>query len=420
MNIRKIFIIKDEAPHIFFSVFIYLGCAIALLTLPLGFQVGGNCFYLATYASLLAFILHFKYYIKDKKNLLLPAAMLLTGLVCILWTVMYKQPDGYVVLYRQYQSTGRLQIATAFLLAFILNEPRSWQKQTAVLAFVAGIAVNAYALYQGIVMHIARVELNYDRATVAAYIITVINLLFLKAALLLKRRHKVPLFLAIFIITFATLILTGTRAAMLAFPVLALITILATKHTLSNKHKVIILALIPLMLVACGLIFKNKIEDRLKDFQENIAMRHEQTGENSIISRLSMQSAALHTGLQALMGQSAEQRGESIKLLVKKHPELYGVLPYITVHMHNEVMEAFSIKGIPGVVVLLALYLSLIAHSFRPQRNPVLLAITLSLIIYGLSDVIFFSTEGTIIYCLGIALSILLMQDPRVDRQTSR
>ncbi|SFN59197.1 O-antigen ligase [Izhakiella capsodis] len=419
MNIRKFVTIKDEAPHLFFSILIYFSCAIALLIVPFDFQTGAKFYYLATYISLLAFILHFEYYIKDKRKLLLPAAMLLTGIVCIIWTAIYKQPDDYVVLYRQYQSTGRLQIATAFLLAFSLNDPRSWQKQTTVLAIVAGIAVNAYALYQGIVMHIARVELNYDRATIAAYIITVVNLLFLNAVLLLKKRLRIPLFLIIFFITFTTLVLTGTRAAMLTFPVLAFVTILASKHMLSNKHKVITLILIPLLIGSCGVIFKTRVEDRVKDFQENIAMRHEKTGDNSIISRMSMQYAALHTGLEALMGQSAEQRGESIKQMVKKHPELYGVLPYLTVHMHNEVLEAFSLKGIPGVLVLLALYLCLITHSFWPQRNPVLLVISLSLIVYGLSDVIFFSAQGTLMYCLGIVLSILMIQDPRVSRKSS-
>ncbi|PIJ49687.1 ligase [Erwinia sp. OLTSP20] len=411
--------VRDGTPPIFFSICVYFCCAIALLTAPFGLHMGEQSFYLATYLSLLAFILHFRYYLKDKKNLLLPGAMLLTGIITIIWIVINKQPDDYIILYRQYQATGRLQIATAFLLLFVLNEPRAWQNLTALLVVIAGFAVNAYALYQGHVLHAERVELNFDRATIAAYIITVINLLFLKAALLLNHRHKVLLFFVIFILSLATLVMTGTRAAMLTFPVLALITVLATKHIISRKHKIIILTLIPLLIVSCGMILKNKIEDRVNDFQKNIATRHELTGENAIISRLSMQTVALHSGCHALMGESAEKRGEIITKMVKEDPELYGVLPYITVHMHNELLETFSLKGIPGVLALLALYLSLIFNSFRPQRNPVLLAITLSLVTYGLSDVIFYSKEGSLIYCIGIVISILLMKAPQASRNVT-
>lgn len=141
---------------------------------------------------------------------------------------------------------------------------------------------------------------------------------------------------------------------------------------------------------------------------------HEQTGENSIISRLSMQTVAFRTGSEALWGESAEQRAAEAKVIVAQEPSLYGALTYLTVHMHNELMETFSIKGIVGLLALAGLYLCLLRSAFTPYRNPALFAVTVSLITYGLSDVIFFSTEGTLIYCLAVIISGLLVKTPSV------
>jgi len=294
----------------------------------------------------------------------------------------------------------------------ILNDRHIRQRAAIIAAVITGLAVNAYAVYQGIHLDIGRVELNYDRATVAAYIITAVNLVFIKSALLFRTRHKVWLFALLFIVTYATVILTGTRAAMLAYPVLVLIQVLFTKDVIQRKHKIILFTALPLLLVVSALAFQSKIQTRIQDFKQNIAMMHEKQGENSLISRLSMQTVAVKTGSSALAGESAEARGEKAEALIKQHPGLYGAQIYLTVHMHNEMLENFSIKGLFGVISLAALYLSLIYCSFRPERNAALLSVGLSLIIYGLSDVIFFSTEGTLLYCLAIIFSIMIMKQP--------
>ncbi|MCK8360280.1 ligase, partial [Erwinia amylovora] len=81
-----------------------------------------------------------------------------------------------------------------------------------------------------------------------------------------------------------------------------------------------------------------------------------------------------------------------------------------TVHMHNEILETWSLKGIWGVVLLLAVYGSLTEHAFRLSRNAKRFGLTVAMIIYGLSDVIFFSTEATATFFLAIIASILSMK----------
>ena len=102
--------------------------------------------------------------------------------------------------------------------------------------------------------------------------------------------------------------------------------------------------------------------------------------------------------------------------MVMHEPHLAGVIPYINVHMHNELLETYSLKGVWGALFLLALYIGLFVSSLKPHRNALLLGVTFSLFVYGLSDVIFFSTEGTAIFCLAIVASVLSVKKTSVTQ----
>lgn len=400
-------LLKDTIPHPAFSYLIYLGCAIAFCTIPFGSDTGRNIFYISSYISFIAVCLNLRYFFKNKRNLILPILFFCVGMATIFWMNHFKQPGDYINIYRSYMSTGKLQIATAFILLIALNERLCMQRAFIVVALVTGITVNGYSLYQGLWLDISRVELNFDRATVAAYLITAINLVMMQAILMLQTKYRIPLYIIGFLLTFSTLVITGTRAAMLVYPVAVALSILATKNLISHKHKLQLIASVPLLLLVCGFIFKSQIEQRIADFKTNMQLVNTPEIDNSIMSRLSMQIIGVRTGTLAPLGQSAEQRGEEIKTIVAKQPELYGVMPYINVHLHNELLETYSLKGVWGVLFLLALYIGLFVSSLKPYRNAMLLGVTFSLFVYGLSDVIFFSTEGTAMFCLAIIASVL-------------
>jgi len=399
--------LKEKTPHPLFSYLIYLGCAIAFCTVPFGSDTGRNLFYVASYISFIAVCLNLKYYFKNKRNLIVPVLFFCVGMGSIFWLQHFKQPGDYINIYRSYMSTGKLQIATAFILLIALNERLCMQRLFIGVALLTGLAVNGYALYQGLRLDIPRVELNFDRATVVAYLMTAIDLVMMQAILMLKSRYRILYYVAGFLATYSALVLTGTRAAMLIYPVAICLSLLATKSLLSRKHKIMLAASVPLLLLASGLILKSQIQERIDAFETDMRLMDQPQTDNSIISRISMQIIALRTGTDAPLGQSAEQRGEEIRTIVAQQPRLSGVMPYINVHMHNELLETYSLKGVWGVLFLLALYVSLFLSAFRPQRNALLLGVTFSLFVYGLSDVLFFSTEGTIIFCLAIIASVL-------------
>lgn len=397
----------ERTPHPAFSYLIYLGCAIAFCTIPFGLSAGRNLFFVSSYIAFIAVCLNLKFYVKNKQNLVLPILFFTVGMATILWRTYFKQPDEYIDIYRAYMGTGKLQIATAFILLIALNERLNMKRWFIALALMIGLSVNFYGLYQGLFLHIERVELNFDRATGASYLMTAISLAMMHAILLLRTKYRLPLYIVGFIFTFSTIIMTGTRAAMLVYPVAVALSILLTKDLISKKHKAILAIAAPFVLAACGFLFKSEIEYRIADFETNLKMADQPQIDNSIMSRVSMQRVAIQAGNAAPLGQSAEQRGNEIKAIVAKDPNLVGVMPYITVHMHNELLETYSIKGVWGVAFLLALYIGLFISSLRPYRNPLLLGTTVSLFAYGLSDVVFFSIEATAIFCLVIIFSVL-------------
>jgi len=94
--------------------------------------------------------------------------------------------------------------------------------------------------------------------------------------------------------------------------------------------------------------------------------------------------------------------------LAKEYPALAGALPYAGVHLHNEIIDNYSLRGIWGVILLISLHISLLIVALRSQRNAALLALILSMILYGFSDVLFFSSEATAIFGLAVIFSVLI------------
>jgi len=403
-------ILKESRPASLWSYLAYGLCATSLMTLPFLPDTGRDLFYLSGYVAFFCFLFNFKYYTKNKFNLILPALFLSYSFATIIWLVIQKAPGDYISIYRSYMNTSRLLIATSFVLLLALNEKLDLQRKVIYFCIASGVVINLYAAYQSIVLKDIRIELSFDRATIVAYILTAISLIMMQSILMLKNRFRLLFYALGFMLSFAAIVFTGTRAAMLLYPVLIGLSVLATKNVISHRHKIVIILLLPLMLAVCGFIFKDKIAKRIEDAQRNFQMVDIKQADNSIFSRVWMQIIAVKTGNDSPFGQSAEQRAAEAMDIIDKNPKLYNAKRYLTVHMHNEVLETYSLKGIIGVVILLAIYINLILVSFRPERNAMLLGVSAALILYGLSDVLFFSTEATIIFSLAIIFSVLSLK----------
>lgn len=402
---------QGNHPATLWSYLTYGCCAASLITLPFFPDTGRDLFYLSGYIAFFCFIFNLKYFTSNKKNLLLPALFFSYSFVTIIWLVIYKEPGDYINIYRSYMNTSRLIIATSFVLLLALNEKLDLQRKVIYFCIAAGVIINLYAFYQGVFLKAIRIELAFDRATIVAYMLTAISLIMMQSILMLKSRYRLFFYAFGFMLSFAAIVFTGTRAAMLLYPLLIGLSVLTTKSVISHRHKIIIILLLPLMLAVCGFIFKDKISKRIEDAQKNFQMIGVEDVDNSIFSRVWMQVIAIKTGNNSPFGQSAEQRAAEAIAIINEDPKLYNAKRYLDVHMHNEVLETYSLKGIIAVIILVAIYASLVMRSFRPERNPMLLGVSAALILYGLSDVLIFSTEATVIFSLAIIFSVLSIKN---------
>lgn len=367
-------------------------------------------FYTAGYIAIALALFSFRKIIASRRNGIPTLGILLLTLTFLIWVVVFKQKGPFDGIYNAYDTSGRILLLLALLVFVFSNVKLPRYPLLLDGIFIAGgLLVNLYAAWQYHSLTTDRVELGFDRATIAAYIITIVDIFMVYAVL---NRHgwiRYILFAGTIILTFSVMIFTGTRAAILTYPVLCLL--LAFTHPKVNKQHLLkmLLCLVGLLIIA-GYVLKKPIEQRMNDLTTDLKTFQEKNNSvTSVGARIAMFQVGLDTGLMNLWGESAENRNAGIQAVILKDPALQGASFFIDVHLHNEIIENFSLRGIFGVLALLFMHASLLWCAWK-QRNPVLMVITLSLMTYGLSDVIFFSREASIAYAIGILSAIILFK----------
>lgn len=366
-------------------------------------------FYTAGYVAILAMFICYKRINKPLKNLVpMLASLFLAGSILV-WVAMFKNDGAYWDVYNSYETSGKNILLFAVLI-FIFSNFRIKHNPHLLDAIfiIGGVITNLYAIHQYNFHSEQRIELGFDRATVAAYIITVIDILMLHAVL---NRHgwvRYVLFAFTIGLTFSAIIFTGTRAAILSYPILCLL--LAFTHSNVNKQHLIKMILCLSCLLAAGVyMFQQPLETRLHALQSDIKkFQVSNNSRTSVGARVAMIQVGVETGSAAPLGQSAEARNALIKQLATKNSSLNGSIPFMNVHLHNELIDNYSLRGVAGAAALIFFYLALFWCSWR-KRNPTLMVMTLSLIVYGLSDVIFFSREGLIVYVIGLLTAMVFL-----------
>ncbi|MFA0960157.1 O-antigen ligase family protein, partial [Klebsiella pneumoniae] len=113
------------------------------------------------------------------------------------------------------------------------------------------------------------------------------------------------------------------------------------------------------MLALLAIAFHQKLTDRYQGLRNDVSQYQDNNSVSTIGSRLAMFQSGLQAALDAPFGESAERRNDNIKRQVEKKPKLTGALDYMDVHMHNELIENFSLRGVGGVITLIIFYATL-------------------------------------------------------------
>ena len=172
-------------------------------------------------------------------------------------------------------------------------------------------------------------------------------------------------------------------------------------------RKTVLLSLATIISVATIINYDGIVKPRATQAFTEI-INFDQTKDNgSLGNRFTMWIAGAKSTYSHPLGQSAEQRYQSIDRQIKENIINPMIYRYVDVHLHNETIDTISLQGITGFSALILFYLFTIKFSLK-EKNYLLLSISLTIILYGLSDVLFFSQEVTVTYMSALALAIMI------------
>ena len=361
-----------------------------------------------------------KYVLSNKKNLILPFMLLLFGLVQIIWVDIFKQPgSAFTGAYRSYQNGGKVMIFAALVLTALTSRAPCETKTrvTSIWVIVTAIGLYLFAGYQlaGAPNPLDyRVALGFEHQTGTAYALTLIGLLASQAIINLRIKHTVSLYLLHFLISLAVIITTQTRAAILVYPTLSIgLFLMHHRHNRIMLFKTL-LGFVILVGVA-SIPLKSIIENRYQNTMVDLHSYSQNNSNSSIGARLAMQRAGIEAGKEHYWGQSLEQRGAEIQQLALQDTSLQGAVAFLDVHLHNEIIDTFSLKGIPGAVVLLLLYAVMFLRAYW-QRSSLLFVIAGAIAIYGLSDLLLYAKGEALSSVLALCIAAMLTSNPTRER----
>ncbi|WP_336852644.1 O-antigen ligase family protein [Pectobacterium brasiliense] len=388
---------------------VFPGCLLTLAVMPFSSIIAGWLFYLTGSLSVFYVATHLRTIIAAKRLLLIPLCLLAIGLTNLVWYHHYYQPDSLLpYVYNAYRTSAHAGILGAFILLTVLHISQKNRQQP--LFYIIAICIFAlgYAFYQSLFSGMHRIGLVFGTATSAAYFLTFIGALSAQALLKLDSTYKYYLYLGHFLLVTVAILLTETRAAIFVYPIVgATILLSEVRHSKPLFIKALVGSSATLLL--CSFLFQETIHQRVNDLINDVHSYSMNNSRTSVGARIAMYQSGIEAGEEALLGQSAEQRAERIVAQAEQKPNLAGAVEYLDVHLHNEVIDAFSLKGLPGAILLVLLYTSLFYFSFFVLRSHLSAALLFALLMYGLSDVILYSRDMLIAwlmaFCLGTTLT---------------
>lgn len=408
---RFIYSIKNN-PFDFIYFLFYVGILATLGMVLVNPDEALKIFIFSTALSLPLIGKNLKHVCSNKKNLVLPFMLLLFGLLQIIWVEIFKQPgSAFTGAYRSYQNGGKVMLFAALVMTALTSRAPCANKAriTSVWVILTAIGLYLFAGYQlaGATEPLKyRVALGFEHPTGAAYGLTFIALLASKSILNLRLKHAVSLYFLHFLLSLAVMVTTQTRAAILVYPILSIgLFFMYYRH----NRRMLLRALLAFIILGglATIPLKSVIEARYQNLMTDLYSYSQSNSNTSIGARFAMQQVGIMAGNAHLWGQSLEQRDAEIKAFALQNVTMQGALAYVDIHLHNEIIDTFSLKGIPGMIVLLLLYTAMFLTGYW-QRSPLLFVISGAITIYGLSDLLLYAKGEALSSVLALCVAAML------------
>ncbi len=379
-------------------------------------DVAAKLFSVTALVSLVYIVAERKLLSSKKALLILVGVIFLIGIYNVLWLEVFK-PEKTVFsgTYRAYLYAARMLICGTFVILAFSMIRQNMKRFIVPCLSILLIATVIYAGVEDTHNQPPRIMLAFKVATTAGYAVALIGIVCSAWLIQLKPKFYSLILALISACVLVTLALNETRAAMLTYPLVILLMLLVN-YSHSRKKLLRRAALFFVLLMACGAVMKDVIQQRTQNLMSDITSYQNNNSNTSVGARLAMYQVGLETMKLNFIGQSIEDRQNAITTMIQQHPNLSGAAPYLNVHLHNEVIETLSLKGIVGTLLLLLLYITLIYYSIR-HKNISLFVVTLAIMLFGLSDVLLYSREMPIVAMSCIALCVLLQQNKVNDER---
>jgi O-antigen ligase len=341
--------------------------------------------------SLLLIILSPRKYIKsDVKYISL--CILILSIITFAWFRIYKNSDslyiGAYINYRDWSLAGVFSALSFLVIASKRPYSELINKMHLVISLIVNIALIIYAYYQYFVLQMDRILLSLaygPNATAAAYIISFVSLYAMASISSSLKKHKLEALSVLWILNYTALIMTGTRAAIIAYPIAFIIMCYMEykdkKIHISKKSLSILFILVAIIIASMA----KPIMHRVDNLRSDLTQYSEDNSNTSVGARFAMYKTGWLSSYDNIAGQSLEQRNERIEKIVESDKSLSAALIFRNVHLHNQFVDTLSTTGWLGLIFDLLLIVS-IAMFAGKNKTSVLYAFLTLFIMFGLSD----------------------------------
>ncbi len=393
-------------------------CAMAFACVIISPNVSVKILGAAGVTALVIFLLDIKN-IKKHDAFWLCLVLLFIGICDLVWYKIFKVDTSNAInSYRAYLEVGKICLFGAFAIFVFVNKNHlktGNNKIHLLLAIVLQLMIVIYAVYQHVYLADQRVRLSLAGgadATGAAYTIAFISFYTILVLQHTSNKWKEFFILGHFLITFLVLVATETRAAILTYPIiffgLLMVKFYKEKHIPWKGVAVFLLALI-----AGTFMMKDNLLKRYHDLNQDIIAYDKNNTTTSVGARFAMWQTGLAAAKENYLWQSTDERNAKIIAEVKAEPNLIGALDHIRGHLHNEVVETLSLKGPSGLILYFLFIISLGWYALRKRNSIILFAFLLSLIMFGVSGVMFYSKTTPVAWMLTLIMSIVFLEQNR-------
>lgn len=393
------------------EVVTYLLCFATLIIALFNNNLSMKVYNITAITGLLALISRGKPHYYPARYWLLPLSILIIGLLDVIWYSTFKVDNSpFRATYHSYLNTAKIFIFGAFLTLLALTSQlkmkRAWLLY---ILYSVSFLIAGYAWYIKSTTGMERIDFGIGTATGAAYSMMFVGIVSGVSIMYTQRNHPF-LFLLNAIAIFYALSLTQTRSSLLLFPVIVALA-LVTRYLKAPRKLFFSVVGFFVALIVLVAVFSKPIYHR---YHEGVADLNQYSQGNSI-SSLGARLAMYETGFDIFKeapfaARSADTRAQRMTELANEHPYLRGALEFSNVHLHNEFVEAASLKGMAGVLSTLFFYIALFFTVFH-HRSLGMFALTLAIVGTGLSDVILWSRSIPIILITAIVLMLFIKKN---------